>query len=281
MSLPPDDKRHGTYTGYKNHHCRCFHCRLADHNYRAHRANNPNPKVDAEPARRHYEEWARRTGGGRVAFSNLAGLSPTTVLMFTNGTRATIYRATSDAALSVPLDELPRDCDEVSVVPTRRKAQALAAIGWSFKEQSRMVDRSPEWMGGVIKKRHVKVATHDLVDELYQRLHMTPNPKPATRVRNEAAKKGWAPPLAWNDIDTDDNPRGVGWKPRNEGDRYRGHDYDETVVERILGGDYNTPSTPVEKTAVCARWVAMGRSLNELGRRTGWKVERYYKESAA
>lgn len=171
----------------------------------------------------------------------------------------------------------------------QRRLQALMAIGWSsnaIAERAGLAHRNHVWriVNGQKGKPTVWIRkdTDEWVRRIYDELSMVvPEGRYVARTKAHAAKKGWAPPLAWNDIDTDDNPRGVGWKPRVEGDRYRGHDYDETVVERILGGDYNTPSTPVEKTAVCARWVAMGRSLNELERRTGWRAARYWKGDAA
>lgn len=52
-------------------------------------------------------------------------------------------------------------------------------------------------------------------------------------------------------------------------------EYDEAVVQRILGGDTSAHATPCERCEVVRRWRATGQSLNELARRTGWKVERY------
>lgn len=51
--------------------------------------------------------------------------------------------------------------------------------------------------------------------------------------------------------------------------------YDEVVVQRFLDGHTNLHATPPDRVEVVRRWVASGRSLRDLGIRTGWKVERY------
>lgn len=50
---------------------------------------------------------------------------------------------------------------------------------------------------------------------------------------------------------------------------------DESVVERILAGDWRLHATKAERIAVTAVWLGVGNSQNALHRRTGWKVDRY------
>lgn len=53
---------------------------------------------------------------------------------------------------------------------------------------------------------------------------------------------------------------------------------DEAAIEAVLAGDWKTKCTPTEKTEVCRRWHAQGKSLNDLERLTGWtRVSRYFK----
>lgn len=54
MSLAPDDPRHGTYTGYNNHHCRCEACRAAAHR-----------RYVETNGRERNKEWRHRTGRNR------------------------------------------------------------------------------------------------------------------------------------------------------------------------------------------------------------------------
>lgn len=51
--------------------------------------------------------------------------------------------------------------------------------------------------------------------------------------------------------------------------------YDEMVVQRILGSDPNVHATPADRVEVVNRWRASGRALEDLGRRTGWRLVRY------
>lgn len=53
---------------------------------------------------------------------------------------------------------------------------------------------------------------------------------------------------------------------------------DEAAIEAVLAGEWKTKCTPTEKTEVCRRWHAQGKSLNDLERLTGWtRVSRYFK----
>lgn len=52
-------------------------------------------------------------------------------------------------------------------------------------------------------------------------------------------------------------------------------EYDEAVVQRIVGGSVDVHAAPCERAEVVRRWRAAGKSLAELERRTGWKVDRY------
>ena len=86
----------------------------------------------------------------------------------------------------------------------------------------------------------------------------------AKRTRNLAARSGYAPPLAWDDIDNDPEPPAV-----NHGD-----DIDPVVVMRLLEGRRIT-ATKAEKVAALERWVRDGGSERELCEIHGWKAGRY------
>lgn len=83
----------------------------------------------------------------------------------------------------------------------------------------------------------------------------------ASRARNYATRAGWAPPLAWDDIDHDDRPATAVLD--DDG-------LDDIAIERALTGDRSVRLTKAEKHEAVARWQARGQSLKELERRTGW-----------
>ena len=69
----------------------------------------------------------------------------------------------------------------------------------------------------------------------------------ANRARTWAKRHGFAPPLAWDDIDDPDE------KP-NYGERADHHARDEAVIERFLGGEFKLPTTRPERVEIIRRW---------------------------
>lgn len=152
-----------------------------------------------------------------------------------------------------------------------RRLQALMALGWPRRELARRAGWRGDALGALIygRRQVLLLDTHRRIVYLYEALSGTPGP--SQRSRAIAATRGWATPLAWDDIDIDDPDA----RPDPGAD---GVDtIDEVVVERILAGD-GTPAhaaTPAERHAVVTAWTAAGRSLASLARLTGWKPERY------
>jgi hypothetical protein len=108
--------------------------------------------------------------------------------------------------------------------------------------------------------------THDRIATVYADLAMSiPTPAPhRARTRTRARRLGYAPPLAWDDIDNDPEPS------RSE----LATDLDPVVVMRLLQGDRVT-ATKAEKDAAMAQWIEQGGSQAELCRWHGWKEGRY------
>lgn len=92
----------------------------------------------------------------------------------------------------------------VPAIGTRRRLQALAALGWSQREIARRLDVTQAqvhlWATDT-GPTFVLATTAAPIAALYEQLCMTPGP--AARTRAYAAAAGWAPPLAWDD-DIDD-----------------------------------------------------------------------------
>lgn len=94
----------------------------------------------------------------------------------------------------------------------RRRLQALAAIGWSQMEIARRYDGHFVSLASIARGAQSQVGPrlHRLITTAYDDLAMTPGPHNRTRL--DAARKGWAPPLAWDDID-DPNEIPTGIEP--------------------------------------------------------------------
>lgn len=160
----------------------------------------------------------------------------------------------------------------VNKVGSKRRVNALQALGWSAEDLSVRMGFSRAYLNVAINREgrdYILRATARRIADIYDELSMTfPPETPCTsRQRAAAKKKGWLPPLAWDD-DRIDDPN---YRPNlTETD----HDIDPVVIERILAGD-RIPATVSEKFEVTRQWLAMGRSLGQLERQTGWNSARY------
>lgn len=120
-----------------------------------------------------------------------------------------VQRSTESKMLAIPVPvELIPTGAYINGVGTRRRLQALVAIGWT----QRLIGLEL----GVVQSR-VKALTHQdgvtarvafEVRDVFDRLSMTVGPSNQTRIR--AAAKGWLPPLAWDDIDNPDEVPDLG-----------------------------------------------------------------------
>lgn len=97
----------------------------------------------------------------------------------------------------------------VPALGAHRRLRALCALGWSFRD---IADRSPvtrqaihEWH----RRDTITSRVHLLIASVYDEMSMMPPPQGqyADRQRSLAARRGWVPPLAWDDIDRDAEPR--------------------------------------------------------------------------
>lgn len=162
-------------------------------------------------------------------------------------------------------------------VGTQRRLQALMAIGYSHADFGRILGRSRNYTYELMAPdKLVTERTAGLIADLYDRLCMTPPTGGyASRTRKWAARQGFAPPLAWDDIDHDPAPA-----PAE--DRYDEQSYDEAMVLRVLnGGERPRRMTNAEAAEVVRRMVAQGLTPKQIEALTRLKVERYYRAGDA
>lgn len=92
----------------------------------------------------------------------------------------------------------------VSSIGVRRRCQALQRLGWSL---SQIAERagwdSPQALQYAKRNQSIIKRTHERVAAVYEELSMTipPFSSGSVRARNRAIRLGYAPPLAWDDID--------------------------------------------------------------------------------
>jgi hypothetical protein len=97
----------------------------------------------------------------------------------------------------------------VPALGTQRRLRALAVMGWSFAEVGRRLGgTSGSCVSNLAKEpKWVYPETAEKIAALFEELCMIPGESKVARSR--ALAKGWAPPLAWDDIDDPaDSPEG-------------------------------------------------------------------------
>lgn len=103
----------------------------------------------------------------------------------------------------------------VDSVGLKRRVRALHRMGWRLEDIAREAgytgNHPSSWLNNIMRhQKKVHLKTHARICGAYDRLCMKPGP--SEHGRKIAIKRGWPPPLAWNDEDIDDpaaRPQGV------------------------------------------------------------------------
>ena len=153
-----------------------------------------------------------------------------------------------------------------SRVGTRRRIEALHAVGWSGAELGRRLGVTCQAVYHLRGDQPIFPGTAERVAALYDELWNAPPVGTQVRkTRNWAARNGWLPPLAWDDADLDDPNAepAVAELPR------RVHDLpvDEVAVARAVAGDPPDRLTRQERLEAVRRLTALGVSAEETARR--------------
>lgn len=180
--------------------------------WRYDRAHGHTRTMPAQPVRAHIDALYM-AGMSLSSIASAAGSTKSTVHNIFTGRNPSIRKTTAAKILAVtaPLDR-PRDPDDETFVPkvgAVRRIQALQALGWRHDDMrahsgviTHLVLSQPG--GWITWRNHARIAA------MYSALCMTPGPSAATRTR--AVRRGWAPPLAWDEDSIDDphaEPEGV------------------------------------------------------------------------
>jgi transcriptional regulator with XRE-family HTH domain len=144
----------------------------------------------------------------------------------------------------------------IPAIGTRRRVRALKAMGHSGAEIGARLGITYQ---AVNKIEHgssdqIRVATAKKVRRVYEELCMTiPTGYHRTRIRNASARMGYAPPLAWNNID-DPNEVPRNWQRST----------DDWIAEL-----YDLDDNQFGITAVLARLAVTRKSLQKRCERHG------------
>ena len=225
--------KHGTTTAYMQHGCRCEVCRIShsrhQKRYRVDRLRGVQRLVDAQPLRDHIDALTA-AGMSQWDITIAAGWKSRNALADAYR-RAKVTPRTLQRVLAVTAPPVSRRNGYVDATGSRRRLQALAVMGWPTLRIANMLGKLDPQTYQYIqsgRNRTVRRRTAEAITELYNQ--MWDQRGPSKRTSALALRKGWAPPLAWDDEHIDDpraHPVGQGWTPRSQSQR-------EAVVEDFL-----------------------------------------------
>lgn len=181
-------------------------CKQADYQYmsrlRLEYHRGQRRRTEATQTRHHLERLFA-IGWTRAQISRASGLSPRTIGDIVAGT-PTVSKQTALAILSVPIGPPAADTRDVDATGTTRRLRALIAIGWPIAHLADRYGMYPTALGRIAcgQLRQVRATTAHRIAVDYRELCRIPGP--SQRARNEARKKGWHGPLAWDGAAIDD-----------------------------------------------------------------------------
>lgn len=172
--------------------------------------------VDAAPVRAHIEALIA-AGVGKRRIADIAGVNRNSIQFLTigrpergNGPAGKVARRIADRIMAVPVPDplaakdILADGDIVAAVGTVRRLQGLVAIGWTQDVLARRLGIAPRNAKRLFNSsdRMVTARYARAVAALFDELQMTPGP--SDRARRHAERRGWVPPLAWDEDSIDD-----------------------------------------------------------------------------
>jgi len=189
-----------------NRGCRLPECKAADYRYmsalRLDHHRGQRRRTDATQTRHHIERL-QAAGWTQVQVARAADLCERTVGDIVQGA-PTISNQTAYAILSIPIGPAPLEGSEVDATGSMRRIQALVAIGWSFAQLAPRLGFYVTDLGLIANGRrvHVRGTTAEAIARGYR--YWARIPGPGVRARNEARRRGWVGPAAWDETTIDD-----------------------------------------------------------------------------
>ena len=191
--------------------CECMDCpkcyarEWARRRYRAKAYGQWNPHGDMAAVRAHLLEL-REAGMGIKAIAQAAGVGRSRVGEIITGKAQRVTHRVADALLAVTPDQ------RLQLPPhgVTRRLRALNALGYPTRLLAAEVGTTQEVICDHLRaeRKYVLAPTDRRVRETYDRLCMTPGPSEVSA--KIARRNGYAPPLAWTDIDDpDEQPTGI------------------------------------------------------------------------
>lgn len=266
LHIPPKPKpcaTHGTHHSAGCIHCQTYGRTIARRRYRLRKLGVPVGYIDAAAARRHAEKL-HATGMTIRQIGRGANLTEASMRDILYGRTQKIHAEVHEAVLAVK-PEPTRWRNHILVTGTRRRLQALNAIGYGYDDLASLLGSSESAIRR-LAAGHAKFVSTERdaqVQRLYEQIADRPPAQPSLRVLRNAARKGWLPPICWDD-DTIDDPNAAPYLP---GTPDADIDYDEAKVLRAVDGHLPYEQlTRAEAADTVRRLNRRGLTDGEIGR---------------
>lgn len=184
------------------HGCRADACRNANYRYmsalRLEYNRGQQRRVSATQTLAHIERLYA-AGWTQAKIARAAGVEHRVIGAVTRG-QANVAKKTALGVLSIPIEQPPTDDRDIDATGTVRRVRALVAIGWPIAQLAPKFELYVTALGEISRGvPQVRAMTAARIALHYRTLSRTPGP--SARARNDAGRKGWHGPLAWDDID--------------------------------------------------------------------------------
>jgi predicted transcriptional regulator len=162
------------------------------------RASKDRGFIDSTAVRAHITAL-NETGMSFRAIAYEAAMTEYGVRLILENTR--VQKNTAERIFAIPVGG---GNGLVTALGTRRRVQALAAIGWPQQEIAARVGEKPRHLSQFLRRDQIRADKVRRIRAVFDELSTTPGPSEISRKR--AQRAGWPPPLAWDD-DTIDDPK--------------------------------------------------------------------------
>lgn len=190
-----------------------------------------------------------------------------------------VERDTADKLLAVPVSEaftayryVNASC-VVDGTGSRRRLRALVAAGWTQRELAQRCGWVYEGLNAFLNTegKDLTAGAARRVEAVFRELQLQPA-GPSTKSRRLAQRRGWLPPLAW-DEDSIDDPDA---SPHCLDELADDGEVDEITVERCLAAwrsNTKPPQvSPQDRVSVASALLAAGATRNYTSQVVGWSV---------
>ena len=200
-----DRHQPGARACYVAHGCKCRACTdtatAVARRYKWIHGNGRSAKVPGAPVRAHLARL-RAAGMSTAEIERVTGVPQSTFRNIESGRVTDVQRPNAQAILAArPVPVTQQRTGFVDGTGTRRRLQALCAIGWTGADLGPRIGVTRKRLRDIIRSggdlsADLRARVMALYDDLWDQPRTG---TPATRAIAAARRSGWPPPLAWDD----------------------------------------------------------------------------------